>query len=97
MRFRYRGSNVQLTSVKDFFTIYRNLFSRIAYEETLVSDVTYPLFGFSAWPWGSVSKGDDNETARVFYNVWLNFVTSKEFSWMDQWNVLEAPDRKTRR
>jgi DnaJ family protein A protein 5 len=41
--------------------------------------------------------GGEPEAAKPFYDVWLNFVTSKEFSWTDQWDVSEAPDRKVRR
>jgi len=27
----------------------------------------------------------------------MNFSTEKDFSWMDQWNLAEAPDRRVRR
>jgi len=39
----------------------------------------------------------DDENVKNFYDVWLNFATSKQFSWADQWNLSEAPDRRTRR
>jgi DnaJ family protein A protein 5 len=57
----------------------------------------FPSFGFSTWKWSSAKRDDDKETARTFYNAWLNFTTSKEFSWADQWNTAEAPDRRIRR
>ncbi|EGN98998.1 hypothetical protein SERLA73DRAFT_34694, partial [Serpula lacrymans var. lacrymans S7.3] len=80
-----------------FFTIYRNLFGRLAQEEALVSDAVYPSFGNSSWPWASEKKTDTEEAARLFYYKWLNFASSKDFSWMDQWNTTEAPDRRVRR
>ncbi|KAG8772046.1 hypothetical protein FRC15_003012 [Serendipita sp. 397] len=81
-----------------FFTIYRNLFTRLALEEAQHSDGIdhWPNFGDSTWPWAPENK-DDDRAARRFYNAWLSFSTEKEFSWMDSWNVNEAPDRKVRR
>ena len=85
-------------ALKGFFSIYRNLFVRLALEEAQHSDGVdnWPNFGDSTWPWVALDK-DDDRTARRFYNTWLSFSTEKEFSWMDQWNLSEAPDRRTRR
>ncbi|KAI0048979.1 DnaJ-domain-containing protein [Auriscalpium vulgare] len=81
-----------------FFTIYRNLFDRLAFDEKLYDpDAALPSFGYAAWDWAGPSKEQKHEAARTFYNYWLNFVTMKDFSWMDQWNVSEAPDRRVRR
>jgi DnaJ homolog subfamily A member 5 len=82
--------------LQSFFTIYRNLFSRIAQEEYLVSDINLPPFGDPAWPWAAL-KGQETGAARDFYNIWLSFVTSKDFSWTEQWNTSDAPDRRVRR
>ncbi|KAF9474678.1 DnaJ-domain-containing protein [Pholiota conissans] len=80
-----------------FFSIYRNLFSRLAAEERMFeSSLEYPPFGLSTWQW-STGKSDDTENPRDFYNVWMNFATEKDFSWMEQWNINEAPDRRVRR
>ncbi|KAG9018041.1 hypothetical protein FRB90_012544 [Tulasnella sp. 427] len=87
-----------------FFTIYRNLFTRLAYEENNFNEqnVDYPSFGTSSWPWTASSglSSDLNtprEAARTFYNAWLSFSTAKDFAWKDLWNVAEAPDRRARR
>ncbi|KAH8994792.1 DnaJ-domain-containing protein [Lactarius akahatsu] len=80
-----------------FFTIYRNLFDRLAREERLSNTVEFPSFGYSTWDWAAPSKERPSEAARHFYNFWLNFTTDKEFAWSDQWNVSEAPDRQVRR
>ncbi|KAJ7650445.1 hypothetical protein FB45DRAFT_887971 [Roridomyces roridus] len=78
-----------------FFTVYRNLFARLQAEEGLISDVDYPSFGYAAWSWVPANKTTDG--ARAFYAAWMNFATAKEFAWMDQWNLAEAPDRRMRR
>ncbi|EMD33296.1 hypothetical protein CERSUDRAFT_160177 [Gelatoporia subvermispora B] len=80
-----------------FFTIYRNLFARLAHDETLYDPTPLPSFGDSTWPWAPPAKGADAAAARTFYNFWLNFATHKDFAWTDQWNVSEAPDRRVRR
>ncbi|KDR76404.1 hypothetical protein GALMADRAFT_121467 [Galerina marginata CBS 339.88] len=80
-----------------FFSIYRNLFARLSAEEAIFySNDDFPSFGFSTWPWTASNKGDIN-SARSFYNVWMNFTTEKDFTWMEQWNIAEAPERRIRR
>ncbi|KAF8876738.1 DnaJ domain-containing protein [Infundibulicybe gibba] len=80
-----------------FFLIYRNLFTRIAAEEAMVSDIEFPSFGHPTWPWAVTNKGEEDTAAKGFYTAWNNFTTAKDFSWMDQWNISEAPDRRVRR
>ncbi|KAI0636163.1 hypothetical protein C8Q77DRAFT_1101965 [Trametes polyzona] len=80
-----------------FFTIYRNLFDRLAHDEKAYVDIPFPSFGFSTWPWLPPSKAEQDQCARTFYSYWTNFVTNKEFEWADQWNIAEAPDRRVRR
>ncbi|KAI0805933.1 hypothetical protein BC629DRAFT_1590363 [Irpex lacteus] len=83
-----------------FFSIYQNLFKRLAYDESLWegrSVEEYPEFGDSSWPWAPTSKQDTSRAARTFYTFWTNFVTAKDFSWFDQWELNDAPDRRVRR
>lgn len=85
---------------QSFFTIYRNLFARLAYDESQWSEHTadsYPSFGDATWPWVPASKEHADTAARTFYNSWLNFVTEKDFSWEDQYETNDAPDRRVRR
>jgi DnaJ family protein A protein 5 len=83
--------------LQSFFSVYRNLFLRLSAEEAVfMSNQNYPSFGLSTWPW-TVLKQDDRKCARDFYNVWMNFTTEKDFSWMEQWNLAEAPERRVRR
>jgi DnaJ family protein A protein 5 len=83
---------------QSFFTIYRNLFSRLESEEALISGpVDYPSFGYSTWSWSPASKDQDDEAAKHFYAFWLNFSTEKDFVWDEKWNLSEAPDRRVRR
>lgn len=85
------------TLTQGFFAVYRNLFNRLQAEEAMFSDIDLPSFGYSTWTWTPVQKGEDLPAARTFYNVWINFVTNKDFTWCDQWNLAEAPDRRVRR
>ncbi|KAF8121833.1 DnaJ-domain-containing protein [Boletus edulis] len=78
-----------------FFTLYRNLFTRLAQEENMVAEIEYPQFGYSTWTWTSPTT--PSEAVKNFYNAWLNFSTLKEFTWMDHYNTLDAPDRRIRR
>jgi DnaJ family protein A protein 5 len=80
-----------------FFTVFRNLFDRLASDERHYTDMDFPTFGYSTWGWTAPSKERSSEAARLFYNFWLNFATAKEFAWSDQWNISEAPDRQVRR
>jgi DnaJ family protein A protein 5 len=83
--------------VQGFFTLYRNLFSRLhADEKTFESECDLPSFGYSTWNW-AVPKEDEGKSVRSFYNEWLQFTTEKDFAWMDQWNIAEAPERRARR
>ncbi|KAG6900591.1 hypothetical protein C0993_008309 [Termitomyces sp. T159_Od127] len=80
-----------------FFTLYRNLFERLGAEEALFSaDLDYPSFGYSTWTWTGASN-DDQEAVKSFYAAWINFATVKDFTWSEQWNLNEAPDRRVKR
>ncbi|KAF8581085.1 DnaJ-domain-containing protein [Ramaria rubella] len=84
-------------SDKGFYALYRNLFSRLAEEETKWdAELVFPSFGLSTWSW-TASKGREHEATRDFYNQWLSFSTAKDFTWTEQWNLSEAPDRRVRR
>ncbi|KAI0951581.1 hypothetical protein AcW1_008590 [Taiwanofungus camphoratus] len=77
-----------------FFTIYRNLFDRLAHDESQYVDLEFPSFGYSTWSWALASK---SEIARTFYTYWLKFATNKDFNWVDTWDTSDAPDRPVRR
>ncbi|KAF4613668.1 hypothetical protein D9613_007686 [Agrocybe pediades] len=84
-------------STQGFFSIYRNLFSRLSAEEKMFDSTDdYPSFGYSTWTWMPVQT-DGAQCARDFYTAWMNFSTEKDFSWMEQWNLSEAPERRVRR
>jgi DnaJ family protein A protein 5 len=82
---------------QNFFTIYRNLFSRLAYDESQWSSFpqeNFPGFGDRKSTW---VKSESGAEVRLFYTAWLNFSTSKDFSWVDKWDLSDAPDRRARR
>ena len=73
------------------------MFARLGAEEALLSPgVNHPSFGYATWPWAAADKSN-NDQAKSFYAFWINFVTEKDFSWFDQWDLTEAPDRRVRR
>lgn len=84
---------------QSFFTIYRNLFDRLAHDESQFQSepIVLPSFGYSTWRWTEASKNESDQAARTFYNYWLHFVTAKDFSWVEQWHANEAPERRIRR
>ncbi|EJD49004.1 DnaJ-domain-containing protein [Auricularia subglabra TFB-10046 SS5] len=91
------------TDDRSFYSIYGNLFARLAQEEEMHGGLPadqVPGFGTSDWPWAVPRSKDRNapdNSARTFYNYWSSFVTNKDFAWADQWNLNDAPDRKLRR
>lgn len=91
------------TDDRSFYSIYGNLFARLAQEEELHGGPPadqVPGLGTAEWPWAVPRSKDRNapdNSARTFYNYWASFVTNKDFAWADQWNVNDAPDRKLRR
>ncbi|CAE6341092.1 unnamed protein product [Rhizoctonia solani] len=97
-----------VTSMDDskygFFTVYRGLFDRLAAEEAAWSGlngvtIEYPPFGDANTPWVAATKkkGDETLYASMFYRAWTSFSSAKDFSWHDEWNASEAPDRRIRR
>ncbi|KAF8150557.1 DnaJ domain-containing protein [Crassisporium funariophilum] len=80
-----------------FFTIYGNLFSRLQAEEAMYkSDTDFPSFGHATQSW-TAAKEEGSNSVKSFYHVWMNFTTEKDFSWTEQWNANEAPERRVRR
>jgi hypothetical protein len=73
-----------------FYTIYRNVFERLDSEENIenVNRTPYPIFGDSSTNPKDVLR---------FYTFWSNFVTGLSFSWEDQYDSRDAPNRDTRR
>ncbi|CAE6532424.1 unnamed protein product [Rhizoctonia solani] len=97
-----------VTSMDDskygFFTVYRGLFDRLAAEEAAWSGlngvtIEYPPFGDANTPWVAATKkkGDETQYASMFYRAWTSFSSAKDFSWHDEWDPSEAPDRRVRR
>lgn len=94
------SGSLPMLTYQGFFSIYRNLFMRLAHDEfqwTANAVNECPVFGDSSWPWAPTVKEDASRSARTFYTFWMNFATEKDFSWCDQWEINEAPDRRVRR
>ena len=79
---------------KGFFPTLQTFFQDLATEELVACEWeslvpnSYPDFG----------SGEDNfEEVKVFYSVWSQFSSRKQFSWKDKYRYSDAPDRRTRR
>ena len=77
-------------SPKGFYTVYGAIFDAMVAQEDNASEhlTDAPPFGVS-----SSAPADVNH----FYAYWLNFITCLSFSWEDEYNPLDAPNRQVRR
>lgn len=77
-------------SESGFYRIYRDAFEQLIQQENASATklVDYPSFGDSTLGRAEVIE---------FYNQWSNFVSVLTFSWEDEYNATEAPDRRVRR
>ncbi|XP_022197623.2 dnaJ homolog subfamily C member 21 [Nilaparvata lugens] len=75
---------------KGFYTIYREVFEKIAAEDSEYqteddSDADIPSFG----------KSDSSfEDVNAFYAYWQSYSTKKSYAWLDPYNAREAPNRR---
>uniref|UniRef100_A0AC34QMF2 DnaJ-like protein n=1 Tax=Panagrolaimus sp. JU765 TaxID=591449 RepID=A0AC34QMF2_9BILA len=78
---------------ESFYTIYRQVFDKLATEDYPYldedEDRNFPTFGRS--------DSDYDMVVAPFYDFWTNFSTSRNFAWMDKWNLRDAPNRATLR
>lgn len=82
-------------SGKGFYKVYGDLFGRIygselSFAKKLGLDLPKeaPVLGKLESPYAQVT---------AFYNYWLGFATSMDFCWVDQYDVMAGPNRKSRR
>ncbi|KAL5723183.1 hypothetical protein ACHQM5_006607 [Ranunculus cassubicifolius] len=82
---------------KGFYKVYGDIFDKIYTQEvTFVRKLglgedsvrVSPLMGNLDSPFTQVT---------AFYNYWLGFVTVMDFCWVDEYDVMAGPDRKSRR
>ncbi|EGR29481.1 hypothetical protein IMG5_154640 [Ichthyophthirius multifiliis] len=85
---------------KNFYSIYSEVFEKIkneewnAYEYTDDPEVESQKY-FKPEPFGN-SQSSKKEVIE-FYKWWSNFFSYKSFSWCDEYNINEAPNRWERR
>ncbi|GMQ10914.1 hypothetical protein CsSME_00053726 [Camellia sinensis var. sinensis] len=84
-------------SPKGFFNVYADVFHKVYSNELnfakklglgLEAVKEAPLMGNLQSPYNQVS---------AFYGYWLGFVTVMDFCWVDQYDVMAGPNRKSRR
>ncbi|RWS17332.1 hypothetical protein B4U79_11484 [Dinothrombium tinctorium] len=75
-------------SENGFYTVYRNVFDTIAKEDLPFradDSETVPNFGFSNSSYSDV---------HAFYAYWQSYCTPRDFSWLDKYDILSAPNRR---
>ncbi|KAJ4713190.1 DNAJ protein [Melia azedarach] len=82
---------------KGFYKVYTDLFSNIySAEINYVKKLGLSLDMVREAPiMGNLESPYDQVTA--FYNYWLGFCTVMDFCWVDQYDVMAGPNRKSRR
>ncbi|GAA0149501.1 chaperone [Lithospermum erythrorhizon] len=82
-------------SGKGFYGVYGEVFDRVYENEVgfakrlgLGMPKEAPLMGNLDSPYSQVT---------AFYNYWIGFVTIMDFCWVDQYDVMSGPNRKSRR
>eukprot|EP01083_Nonionella_stella_P187446 688803_1 len=78
------------TTATGFYSVYDAVFVEIHSLEQIVDFelMASPAFGGPQSPYSDV---------RSFYNFWSGFFSKRTFAFMDEYNPLDAPDRRTRR
>lgn len=78
-----------------FYAVYGELFKKVHLQEQMFARVygsgdirDSPTLGGRDTPYSNVS---------TFYNYWQGFSTVKDFGWCDEYDILQAPNRKVRR
>lgn len=79
-------------SENGFYTVYRGVFEEIAKEDLPYYDDDHrekpPSFGYSTSPYSEV---------HLFYSFWESYSTAKTFNYLDEYNILDAPNRRVAR
>lgn len=73
------------TDAKSFYNVYDAAFKEIFFEEQLDEA---PDFG---------TKESSISQVLAFYDFWQSFVSTRTFTWCDEYNTTEAPNRQIRR
>ncbi|XP_023799718.1 dnaJ homolog subfamily C member 21, partial [Cyanistes caeruleus] len=78
---------------KGFFTVYRQVFEKIAKEEleymTQEDSEEFPMFGYS--------HSDYDTVVHPFYAYWQSFCTQKNFAWKEEYDTRQASNRWEKR
>ncbi|NXL32083.1 DJC21 protein, partial [Glaucidium brasilianum] len=78
---------------KGFFTVYRQVFEKIAKEEmeymTQEDTELFPTFGYS--------QSDYDTVVHPFYAYWQSFCTQKNFAWKEEYDTRQASNRWEKR
>ncbi|KAK9503249.1 hypothetical protein O3M35_011858 [Rhynocoris fuscipes] len=79
---------------KGFYAVYSEVFNKIGAEDIefntdAESDFEVPVFGNS--------KSSYTDVVHPFYSYWQSYSTKKTFSWLDKFDIRDAPNRRVLR
>lgn len=75
---------------KGFYTVYRNLFEKLAAEDAEFQDSDTEIPGFGD------SQSSYMEVVHNFYSYWYSYSTKKSYAWLDPYNVRNMPGHSRR-
>lgn len=78
--------------MQGFYTVYREVFDRLAKQESEAAQSEGKPAQSSASGFGTSSSAWQEVSA--FYQRWLHFVSERDFAWADVHNLASAPNRK---
>lgn len=79
---------------KGFYTIYRNVFEKLAVEDIEFAkerDLDEEIPGFGD------SQSSYKEIVHKFYAYWQSYNTKRSFAWLDPYDIRDAPNRRVAR
>nr|CAB3238882.1 ZF(U1like)-8 Zn-finger (U1-like)-8 [Phallusia mammillata] len=79
-----------------FFSVYRDLFKRIAEEDKRFCD-DHSEEDFEELPSFGDLDSDYESVVHLFYGVWQSYCTKLTYVWVEKYDVHEAPDRRIAR
>uniref|UniRef100_A0A069DV41 DnaJ homolog subfamily C member 21 n=1 Tax=Panstrongylus megistus TaxID=65343 RepID=A0A069DV41_9HEMI len=79
---------------RSFYAVYSEVFNKISAEDSEFeinadSDFEIPVFGNS--------KSSYEEVVHPFYSYWQSYSTKKPYSWLDKYDIRDAPNRRVLR
>lgn len=90
----YSGYN---DSEKGFYTVFTNVFTKLAAEDLEFCDDTESIQKRETAPRFGCSTDSYEDVGHAFYAYWQSYCTMKTYTWLDKYDVRDAPNRRVLR